>query len=191
MVFFTQHFMGNTSFSTSITNKSPKMSDRPIQTLILHRRGIDDTPSTYRLVETTHECQHWNAEMFYLHHHPTTMGSRNLLKIHERKTSDTPSTYRLDENNEATANWYVEEQRLRCNAEMSDEPSDPDPTVEELASEESGTEESVTTASNQKQKSGHSCKSCAAYERGFEKGWEKAWKMAKDMGMVNTLAMES
>ena len=119
------------------------------------------------------------------------MGSRNLLKIHERKTGDTPSTYRLDENDEATANWYVEEQRLRCNAEMSDEPSDPHPTVEELASEESGTEESATTASHQKQKSGPSCKSCAAYERGFEKGWEKAWKMAKVMGMVNALAMES
>jgi hypothetical protein len=61
------------------------MSDRPIQTLILHERGIDGTPSTYRLVDTTHECQHWNAETFYLHHHPSTMGSRLLLKIHEKK----------------------------------------------------------------------------------------------------------
>ena len=68
---------------------------------------------------------------------------------------------------------------------MSEESSNPDPTVEELPSEESGTEESATTASHQKQKSSHSCKSCAAYERGFEKGWEKAWKMAKEMGMMN------
>ena len=168
------------------------MSDRPIQTLIVHQRGIDGTPSTYRLVETTHECQHWNAEMFYLHHHPSTMGGRLLLKIHERKTGDTPSIYRLDECDEPTTNWYVDEQRLRrCNAEMSDKPSDPDPTVEELASEESATEESATTASHQKEESGHSCKSCASYERGFEKGWKKAWRMAKDMGMVNVLATES
>ena len=74
---------------------------------------------------------------------------------------------------------------------MSDKPSDPDPTVEELASEESATEESATTASHQKEESGHSCKSCASYERGFEKGWKKAWRMAKDMGMVNSLATES
>ncbi len=169
-----------------------KMSDRPIQTLILHQRGIDDTPSTYRLVETTHECQHWNAETFYLHHHPSTMGSRLLLKIHERKRGDTPSTYRLDECDEHTTNWYVDEQRLRRSTKTWDEPSDPDPTVEELASEKSGTEESATTASHQKEKpDGHSCKSCASYERGFERGWEKAWRMVKDMGVVNVLATES
>ena len=164
------------------------MSDRPIRTLILHQHGIDDTPSTYRLVETTHECQHWNAEMFYLHHHPSTMGARLLLKIHERKTGDTPSTYRLDECDEHTTNWYVNEQRLRCNAQMWDEPSDPDPT----ATEESATEGSATTASNQKEKlGGHSCKSCASYERGFERGWEKAWRMTKGMSMANALATDN
>ena len=169
-----------------------KMSDRPIQTLILHQRGIDDTPSTYRLVETTHECQHWNAETFYLHHHPSTMGSRLLLKIHERKRGDTPSTYRLDECDEHTTNWYVDEQHLRRNAKTWDEPSDADPTVEssseESPSEESATKDSATTVSHPK---ATSCKSCASYERGFEKGWEKAWRMAEEMGIVDAMATES
>jgi len=129
--------------------------------------------------------------MFYLHHHPSTMGSRKLLKIHERKTGDTPSTYRLDDCEEPTTNWYVDEQHLRCNAAMSEESFNPDPTVEELPSEESGTEESATTAFHPKEKSGNSCKSCAAYERGFEKGWEKAWRMTKEMGMMNAATTES
>ena len=95
------------------------------------------------------------------------MGSRLLLKIHERNTADIPSTYRLDECDEQTTNRYVDEQRLHCNT------SDPDPTVEELASEESGTEESATTASYQNEKpDGHSCKSCAGRRRG---GWLKIW----------------